>query len=98
MERAIEIPARSIIAQVADWATELREAASTPGPYALRGAAVERIDAAGLQALLSFRLTVRAMGWAVRWDGVSEKLNAAAHSAGLAGALGLAPSEDLPWH
>ena len=50
---------------------------------------VEKVDAAGVQALLAGRALLVAAGKTVEWKGGSPKLNAAAELLGLREALGL---------
>jgi anti-anti-sigma regulatory factor len=56
---------------------------------ALDGRQVEKVDAAGLQALLAGRQALLREGKAVSWTGCSAQLRAAASLLGLAGPLEL---------
>ena len=69
----------------------LRSAAAKPEKQVtLDAGEVEKVDAAGLQALLAGRMALAQAGKAVTWAGVSAQLGAAA------GLLGLAESLELP--
>ena len=81
---------------------DLRVAAASAAYAALRAAAqakdarvsldarqVEKVDAAGLQALLAGRRLLEAAGKKVTWAGCSPQLRAAAELLGLAAPLGI---------
>ena len=69
----------------------LRKAAeSADQSVALDGGDVEKVDAAGLQALLAGRQALVRAGKTVSWTGCSAQLKAAASLLGLAGPLEIA--------
>lgn len=68
----------------------LRDAAGGPeSRVALDGRQVEKIDAAGIQAIVAGRKVLGAAGKKMTWVGTSAQLKAAAGLLGLAEALGL---------
>ena len=66
------------------------------GAIEIDGAAVARVDAAGLQALAAAVARLGAAGVDCRWRAVSPVLDGAARLAGLAPALALPGVPDLP--
>lgn len=93
-ERTIEVPSIATVAEAAALAISLSEAIVEDGPYVIRAGKLSRIDGAGLQALTAFKLTAEALGWPVRWEGVSDSLTAAAKATGLTSVLGLDGPKD----
>jgi ABC-type transporter Mla MlaB component len=69
--------------------TELAERLDDSGTVQIDGAAVDRVDTAGLQLLAAFIRDLQAQLRAVEWIGCSAVLRRAANSLGLAVALGL---------
>jgi anti-anti-sigma regulatory factor len=68
----------------------LRDAAGRPeSRIALDGRQVEKVDAAGIQAILAGRRVLGAAGKKITWSGTSTQLETAAGLLGLAEALGL---------
>lgn len=68
----------------------LRAAAQGKEPRVLLDAGqVEKVDAAGLQALLAGQRLLAASGKSVTWAGCSTQLSSAAELLGLAGPLGI---------
>jgi ABC-type transporter Mla MlaB component len=67
----------------------LAERLDDSGTVQIDGAAVDRVDTAGLQLLAAFIRDLQAQLRAVEWIGCSAALRRAANSLGLAVALGL---------
>jgi len=89
--RAIKLGGDLRIGAAKDAFEALRGAAAKPEKQvALDARDVEKIDAAGLQALLAGRSALAKAGKAVSWTGVSPQLCAAA------GLLGLSETLELP--
>jgi anti-anti-sigma regulatory factor len=65
-------------------------AAGTESRVLLDGRRVEKVDTAGLQALLAGRQALARAGKSVSWAGCSPQLKAAAELLGVADALGMA--------
>lgn len=78
-----------IAGAAAAYSTLAAVAAGTEASVSLDGRRVEKIDTAGLQALLAGHQALSRAGKSVRWAGCSPQLKAAAQLLGLAEALGL---------
>jgi len=77
------------ISHVANSYQQMQGWLSTGGDYAIDGKRVEHVDSAGVQLLLAFTRAVRDTGGSIKWQGVSDKLQAAIERLGLVGELGL---------
>lgn len=89
--RAIKLGGDLRISGAAAALQALRTAASKPeNPVAIDASEVEKVDAAGLQALYVGRQLLAQAGKAVIWTGSSAQLTAAAALLGLSEALELA--------
>ncbi|WP_267223544.1 STAS domain-containing protein [Dyella silvae] len=87
--RVIALPADFRLAGLADVKASLLEALDAPAVQ-LDGTAVERVDTAALQLLLTFRRGAAANGKTPTWSGVSDVMRDAA------GVLGLVKALELP--
>ncbi|MBV8029926.1 MAG: STAS domain-containing protein [Betaproteobacteria bacterium] len=78
------------IASAASAYAMLKEATKSPATsVTLDGREVEKVDAAGLQAVLAGQRVLAAAGKSVSWAGVSASMRAAADLLGLSGAMGV---------
>lgn len=88
--RTIKIASDLRIAGARTTYVALRDAAGgTESRVALDGRQVEKVDAAGIQAIVAGRQALGAAGKKMTWVGASAPLKAAAGLLGLAEALGL---------
>lgn len=78
------------VASAASLKGELTKILKRKPPFDLDGSAVEKIDAAGLQVLLSFMTESRLRENEPQWVAVSESLKSASRQSGLGAGLGLA--------
>ena len=89
-KKTIKVPVDLRITGAGAVFTSLRGAASGPSAsVALDGSQVEKVDAAGIQALLAGRHALAQAGKQISWAGASPQLQAAAQLLGLASALEL---------
>ncbi len=89
-QKTIKVPADLRIASASATYSSLREAANgSPARVALDAGAVEKVDGAGIQALLAGRAEIARAGKQLSWSAASPQLKAAAELLGLARALGL---------
>ena len=90
--KALKVPRDLRIAEAAGAFAALRALAqSADKRVTLDGRAVERVDAAGLQALLAGCRLLSQAGKTVAWAGCSAQLLSAAELLGLAEPLGIRP-------
>jgi anti-anti-sigma regulatory factor len=89
-QKTIRVPADLRIAAAGAAYSALQGAAAGPsGRIALDASQVEKVDAAGIQALLGGRRVLEQSGKQLSWTGISPQLKAAAQLLGLAEALEL---------
>src|ERR1041384_7644019 len=90
--RTVKVARDLRIAAAATAFDDLRSAAkSRESRVALDAGEVEKVDAAGLQALLAGRRALEDAGKTVTWSGCSAQLKSAAGLLGLAQPLGIEP-------
>lgn len=88
-ETSITCPHDLDIQHVGGLHSDLCAALDAGRPVVLRAAAVERVDATGVQLLAALFASARKGGIAVRWDGASQPLQEAVRLLGLQEAMGL---------
>ena len=86
---AVALRAQLTISEAPAVQRELVDACAGDGPLTLDGAAVERIDTAGLQLLVALAKSAGVAGRTLRWTACSPALAQAAQRLGLARALQL---------
>lgn len=88
-QHVLALPAYLDIAHAGELKQLLDTALTAKPPVVLDAAAVEQVDAAGLQVLLAFQCARPAHGPAAAWRNPSDTLREAATLTGLVGALSL---------
>lgn len=71
------------ISMVAQWWQQAQSALETSGPITLKANELQRVDAAGVQAILAFLLAAQKRDIPVQWDNPSPALYQAATLTGL---------------
>lgn len=89
-EQVIECSGVLDITAVSQWCETAQAALHTGTPICLKADALQRVDAAGLQALLGLFLAAEKLAIPVQWENPSDALQQAARLTGLSRYLQLA--------